>query len=86
MERIRDDVASEGGAGRGEADGDPAEGAQAEIFRLRKRHAEIEQRLVELDRHLSLTPDEQVERARLKKEKLWSKDRMTILAHHVQAA
>ncbi len=57
-----------------------------EILRLKARHAEIEKRLLELDRHLSLTADEQVERARLKKEKLWSKDRITVLGQLVSAA
>ena len=68
MERIRVDVGS----------------AAVEIVRLRERHGEIERRLIELERHLSLTPDEQIERARLKKEKLWTKDRMLVLAQHDQ--
>jgi hypothetical protein len=38
--------------------------------------------LAELDRHLSLTPEEQVERAQLKKEKLRTKDRLVALAAH----
>ncbi|HEY4185241.1 MAG TPA: YdcH family protein [Polyangia bacterium] len=58
----------------------------AEILRLRARHTEIEKRLHELERHLSLTADEQVERARLKKEKLWSKDRIAVLAQLASAA
>jgi hypothetical protein len=66
-------------------------GAQAaeveqEIVRLKERHWEIEKRLVELDRHISLTPDEQVERAGLKKEKLRSKDRIAVLAQQLKAA
>jgi hypothetical protein len=40
----------------------------------------IEARLAELDRHLSLSADEQVERARLKKLKLAAKDRLARLA------
>ena len=64
MERIRVEVGS----------------AAVEIVRLKERHGEIERRLSELDRHLSLTPDEQIERARLKKEKLRMKDRMLVLA------
>jgi uncharacterized protein YdcH (DUF465 family) len=58
----------------------------AEMVRLKARHGEIEKRLSELDRHLSLTAEEQVERARLKKEKLWSKDRLAILAQQMNAA
>ena len=46
---------------------------------LERRHEELERRLAALDRHLSLTPDEQVERVRLKKEKLWVKDRLVAL-------
>jgi uncharacterized protein YdcH (DUF465 family) len=51
---------------------------------LRSRHRELELRLADLDKHLSLTPAEQVERSRLKKEKLWIKDRL--LAMDVAAA
>jgi hypothetical protein len=47
---------------------------------LERRHQELERKLAALDRHLSLTPDEQVERARLKKEKLWVKDRLLLLS------
>ena len=38
--------------------------------------ADVDARLAELDRHLSLSAEEQVERARLKKLKLAIKDRM----------
>ena len=31
------------------------------VVRLKERHGELERRLAELERHLSLTPDEQVE-------------------------
>jgi hypothetical protein len=64
MEKIRVDVNS----------------AAVEVVQLRERHGEIERRLAELDRHLSLSPDEQLERARLKKEKLRTKDRIALLA------
>jgi uncharacterized protein YdcH (DUF465 family) len=67
MEKIR--VAVQTGAG------DEA----GEISRLKARRDEIEKRLSELERHLSLTPDEQVERSQLKKEKLRTKDRLTLL-------
>jgi uncharacterized protein YdcH (DUF465 family) len=52
---------------------------EGEAERLRARHDEIEKRLSELERHLSLTPDEQVERSQLKKEKLRAKDRLAEL-------
>jgi uncharacterized protein YdcH (DUF465 family) len=65
MEKIR--VASE-------------QGSEAEVVQaLRARHDEIEKRLSELERHLSLTPDEQIERSQLKKEKLHAKDRLVQL-------
>ena len=53
--------------------------AEDEVETLRRRHAELESRLTLLDKHLALTPSEQVERARIKKEKLWVKDRMMAL-------
>ena len=64
MEKIRVDV----------------DAAMVELAELRERHSELQRRLSELDRHLSLTPDEQLERARLKKEKLRTKDRIALLA------
>jgi uncharacterized protein YdcH (DUF465 family) len=56
-----------------------ANSASVEVVELRERHGEIERRLAELERHLSLTSDEQIERARLKKEKLRTKDRIVQL-------
>ena len=64
----------------------PDEGTEHEMVRLRERHSEIERRLSELERHISLTPEEQVERAGLKKEKLRSKDRIALLAQQLKAA
>ena len=58
-------------------EGDAGTGTEAAI--LRARHDEIEKRLTELERHLSLTPDEQIERSQLKKEKLRAKDRLAQL-------
>ncbi len=74
MEKIRVDVH---GAG---------DGTEGEAAKLKARHDEIEKRLSELERHLSLTSDEQVEWARLKKEKLWSKDRIAVLSQLIAAA
>jgi uncharacterized protein YdcH (DUF465 family) len=53
---------------------------------LEQRHEELERRLAELDRHLSLTPAEQVERSRLKKQKLLLKDRLLQLRVEAPAA
>lgn len=49
---------------------------------LRSEHARLELRLAELERHLSLSPDEQRERAEIKKAKLQLKDTML----HLQRA
>jgi uncharacterized protein YdcH (DUF465 family) len=43
---------------------------------LRERHRQADLRLAELDHHVWLSPDEQIELARLKKEKLLLKDEM----------
>jgi uncharacterized protein YdcH (DUF465 family) len=50
-----------------------------QMVKLRQRHGELERRLTELERHLSLTPEEQIERSHLKKEKLRMKDEITRL-------
>ena len=64
MQKIRVDVGS----------------ATVKMVRLQERHEELERRLAELERHLSLTPEEQVERSQLKKEKLRTKDELTRLS------
>jgi uncharacterized protein YdcH (DUF465 family) len=63
MQKIRVDLSSE----------------SVRMVQLQERHYELERRLAELERHLSLTPDEQVERSRLKKEKLRTKDELSRL-------
>jgi uncharacterized protein YdcH (DUF465 family) len=50
------------------------------IDALRAEHDALEKRLAELDGHLSLTPAEQTERARIKKWKLKLKDEIAALA------
>ena len=49
-------------------------GRSTRIEALRSEHAKLEMRLAELERHLSLSPDEQRERAEIKKAKLQLKD------------
>jgi uncharacterized protein YdcH (DUF465 family) len=48
----------------------------ARLEELRTEHAKLEMRLAELERHLSLSPEEQRERAEIKKAKLQLKDTM----------
>ncbi len=51
--------------------------ATAELLeRLRSEHSRLKERLTELEAHVSLTTEEQVERVRLKKLKLATKDRI----------
>ena len=47
---------------------------EARLTQLREEHARLDMRLKELERHLSLSPEEQIERANLKKAKLQLKD------------
>ncbi len=56
-----------------------------EIEGLKLRHHQLEGEIAALDRHLALSPDEQIERARLKKEKLWIKDRILVLSNDAAA-
>jgi uncharacterized protein YdcH (DUF465 family) len=53
----------------------------SEMQRLHAEHERLELRLRELDRHLSLSPEEQTERANLKKAKLLVKDDLLHLSH-----
>ncbi len=52
------------------------------LEQLRSEHARLEMRLAELERHLSLSPEEQRERAEIKKAKLQLKDTMLHLSRH----
>ena len=47
---------------------------ERQVSRLEKKHAELAERVEDLDGRLSLTPSEEMELHRLKKEKLWTKD------------
>lgn len=57
------------------------EAAKMQLETLRREHARLEARLSELNRHLSLSPEEQRERATIKKTKLRLKDSMLALGH-----
>ena len=47
---------------------------------LKEQHSRLEARLTEIESHLALTSEEQVERARIKKLKLATKDQMAVIA------
>lgn len=49
---------------------------------LRAAHRKLEDRLSQLDRHRSLSPEERFEIQVLKKRKLVLKDRMRAMQHH----
>lgn len=66
--------------GEARREGDGVDHRDAEVAALKARHAAIERRLFELGRHPAMTPSEQLECARLKKEKLAVKDRLAFLA------
>jgi hypothetical protein len=55
-------------------------GTDGALEHLREQHRRADERLRELDRHVWLSPDEQIELARLKKEKLRLKDEMRHLS------
>jgi uncharacterized protein YdcH (DUF465 family) len=59
----------------------PSDDLKAHLDRLRTEHAKLEMRLKELERHLSLSPEEQMERVNLKKAKLQLKDDILHLQH-----
>lgn len=71
--------------GHGQQSADVADPGEVKLTleKLQSQHQQAEQRLKELDRHVWLSPDEQIELARLKKEKLQLKDRMRNLMARV---
>jgi hypothetical protein len=54
-----------------------------QVEELRQQHHELKRQLESLNKHLSLTPDEQIQSARIKKEKLLLKDRIAALGGQV---
>lgn len=63
-----------------------AEGETAALIsRLRREHADLDRRIQEFDRHPWLSPDDQMERTRLKKMKLAAKDQIERLQRHPAA-
>jgi uncharacterized protein YdcH (DUF465 family) len=59
----------------------PKTDAEVQLDQLRDQHARLEARLRELERHLSLSPEEQRERSNLKKAKLQLKDDILHITH-----
>lgn len=62
---------------------EPGLAVSEQVEQLRQRHHDLKKQLDGLHRHLALTPAEQVESARLKKEKLLLKDRIAALGGQV---
>jgi uncharacterized protein YdcH (DUF465 family) len=58
-----------------------ASDVDVQLAQLKSEHARLEDRLRELDRHLSLSPEEQTERVQIKKTKLQLKDDILHLSH-----
>jgi uncharacterized protein YdcH (DUF465 family) len=52
---------------------------QATLEQLTEQHRQLDEQLRMLERRRALTPAEQVEITRLKKQKLWTKDRIARL-------
>ena len=61
------------------------EAAHAMLEQLRAEHLHLEQRLKKLNAHLSLTPDEQLEKKEIQKLKLLKKDQMNALENQAKA-
>ncbi len=55
---------------------------EQQLDQLMDQHRALKARLHELDKHLSLSSAEQVERAQLKKMKLRTKERILLLQQH----
>lgn len=51
-----------------------------ELMQLKQQHGDLDRRLREIEQHVSLTSEERLEVARLKKEKLRAKDRIAQLS------
>jgi hypothetical protein len=61
-------------------EGEGAVDVDRTLAELRSEHAALEARLQEIERHVSLTSEEQLEVVQLKKQKLLTKDRLASLA------
>ena len=51
---------------------------------LKIEHKALDKRLIEIESHLSMTTEEQIEAARLKKQKLRKKDEMSLLKDQLE--
>jgi uncharacterized protein YdcH (DUF465 family) len=54
--------------------------ADNDLERLQREHRELDQRIHEIETHVTLTPQEQAELPRLKKLKLAKKDQILVLS------
>jgi hypothetical protein len=63
-----------------------AVGAEGRIRELQDEHRDLEARLRVLARRAYLTPDEQRECATIKRQKLFAKDRLEVLARSIKSS
>jgi hypothetical protein len=61
------------------------EAAHTMLAQLRAEHLQLDKRLKKLNTHLSLTPDEQLEKKEIQKLKLLKKDQMNALENQTKA-
>ena len=57
----------------------PRDNREQQIAELKSKHQELDNRLLVLDGQISLTTEEQVERKRIQKLKLYCKDQIALL-------
>jgi uncharacterized protein YdcH (DUF465 family) len=57
-----------------------------EFARIYRKHRELDQKVLKLEERRYLTPDEEIQEKKMKKDKLWLKDKMAELIKEYQAS